>query len=82
MKVYIVFCYSLYDMSDECYEHYCFSTKLDAIKKFNDLVDGFMSDNTGLGLTIERTNTYFCAFEDGHYSEDHCIIELIERDVL
>ena len=92
-KVYVITIESVYDSASEFHQPSVYRKKEDAEKKFNALVDKFISDypeyvNEEESLDLEdeflyeRSVNCFHAYENARCSENHYDITLTELDLL
>lgn len=93
-KIYVITIESVYDSASEFHQPIAYKKKVDAEKKFNALVDKFISDypeyvNEEESLDLEdelflyeRSRDCFHAYENGRSAENHYDITLTELDLL
>lgn len=63
-----------------------FESRKDAFEKMQIEIEAAKCDYNGDGYVIEETyfdngNGFFEIYKDGYWSEDHCRIDLIEKEV-
>jgi len=81
-KVYVVVVESCYDFGCDERRMKVFASREDALAEFRKEVADTKPEDEQNGCTIEESETSYCAFREGYYSEDHININLEEYDVL